>query len=130
MSIGKTYTVGLCEKYNMRADFEGWRGRAFTETELSGFTIKNVLGTACQISVTHKTAPSTGRQYARVESIMSLPKGMPAPEPDNPLFYYDNDSGNFDELPQWAKDKIGEAVPDNVVSMEPPKDDLDQDIPF
>lgn len=31
MTIGKQYTVGLGDLYAMRIDFEGWRGKAFTD---------------------------------------------------------------------------------------------------
>ena len=134
MTIGKQYTVGLGDLYTMRIDFEGWRGRAFTDAEQDGFLVKNVLGTACQLSVIHKTSTATGKPYARVDSVIALPKGVAAPTAENDLFYYDDESGAYEDLPNWAKEKIGQQVAENVAPINTTggsqDEDFDDDIPF
>jgi len=133
MIIGKTYTVGLGEKYTMRMHFEGWRGKAFTEAEKKGFEIRQMLGQACQLSVTHKPKPGGSGTYAKIDAIMALPEGVVAPEPENDLFYYDSESGNYDDLPKWAKEKIHPPFAgstERTGGMAPVEDAFDDDIPF
>ena len=54
-AISETYTNSLGEKANLRKMLENWRGRAFTQEEMDGFDLRNVLGKACMISVVHGT---------------------------------------------------------------------------
>jgi hypothetical protein len=77
--IGRFYTASLSEKANLRHDLEAWRGRVFTAEELDGFSLKNVLGKACMLSVVHYTK-ADGSASAKVGSVMALPKGTQAPE--------------------------------------------------
>lgn len=134
MNIGKKYTVSLSEKSNLRPDLEAWRGKAFSEVELAGFELKNVLGQCCQITVTHKTAPSTGKQYATVTGVAGWPKGMERIKPEGDAFIYDDDhADNFEKLPKWIKEALGESVesaptpPPNANGAE---EFDDQEIPF
>ncbi|GEM_PF-4521665 len=51
----------------LRRDLENWRGRPFTREELRGFDLFKVLGTACQLMVTHT---SQGEEtYANVTAV-------------------------------------------------------------
>ena len=103
--IGKTYTLSLSEKATLRKDLESWRGKAFTEQELQGFDLFNVLGVACQITVTHKEP--NGKVYANVTSVTGLPKGMDAPHAGNPLVKYSpEDTDQWEHLPEWLQTKI------------------------
>lgn len=43
-AISETYTNSLGEKANLRKMLENWRGRAFTQEEMDGFDLRNVLG--------------------------------------------------------------------------------------
>lgn len=107
MIIGKQYTLSLSEKANLRADLESWRGRSFTEQELKGFDVINVLGKACMIGVTHNV--SGQRTYANVSAVMGLPKGTTVPAPHNkPVSYSpdEHDQSVYDMLPDWLKQSI------------------------
>ena len=134
MTIGKTYTVSLHKKSKMREDFGNWRGRAFTDAEaIEGLAIRNMLGKACQLSVQYKTSRDGQHQWAAVTAIMPLPEGIEAPNPENDLFYYDNESGNYDDLPKWAKEKIHPPFAgstERTGGMAPVEDAFDDDIPF
>jgi hypothetical protein len=78
-AVRKRYTLSLHEKAALRKDLESWRGRAFTEEELQGFDLENLLRIGCLLNIIH--ASKDGQTYSNVASIMKLPKGMQAPEP-------------------------------------------------
>lgn len=139
MSIGRTYTVSLGPKANLRKDLEAWRGRAFTEEELAGFDLFNLLGKGCLINVTHKT--KDGKTYANIANISGLPKGMKVDGPERPIIYYtESEAQMYEQLPEWLRDKIKTAVPASQADANAPAgpgdygargpDDLDDDIPF
>src|SRR4030067_196104 len=85
-SISKFYTASLGEKATLRHDLEAWRGRPFTEEELKGFDLKNVVGKPCMISVI-KT--DTGK--SKINSVMAVMKGMTVPDAINTFVYFDID---------------------------------------
>lgn len=77
------YTASLHEKAKLRKDLEAWRGKKFTDAELEGFDLKDVLGTFCMLQIVH----SADGQYANVNAIMSY-KGS-KPEGINELVLFD-----------------------------------------
>lgn len=107
-SISKKYTLSLSEKANLRKDLESWRGRAFTDQELEGFDLFNVLGKACMVNVIHDTA--NNKTYANVASVASMPKGMQAPVLNNTpvAFSLDDDDAlaKYQALPDWLQKLI------------------------
>jgi hypothetical protein len=56
-AVSKTYTASLFEMAALRKDLESWRGKSFTEQELQGFDISNLIGCTARIEVGH-TAPT------------------------------------------------------------------------
>ena len=78
-SISKDYTASFGPKATLRKVLESWRGRAFTQEELSGFSLENVLGKPCMISVVHKPSKDGTQTYANVGNVMALPKGLDCP---------------------------------------------------
>lgn len=136
MSIGATYTESLSEKANLRKVLEGWRSRAFTDAELAGFELFNVLGLPCMISVIHDTWED-GSTHASIQSISKMPKGMPAPVLEGDILKYDAEhTAELTKLPEWLQKKIAEQVkPENKVRATPEPvaagDGFgDDDIPF
>jgi len=110
MVIDKEYTNSLHEKANLRRDVEGWRGKAFTNSELSGgFDVTDLIGDAVTLSVLHKTSRG-GNEFAQIGSISSLTKGTECPEQINQNFifnYHDNFNEEWLEAqPQWIQDQI------------------------
>lgn len=106
-SVSKFYTASLGEKATLRHDLEAWRGRPFTEEELKGFDLKNVLGKPCMISVI-KT--ETGK--SKINSVMAVVRGMTVPEAANPLIHFDIDewdNGIFIGLTDGIKKIIMES---------------------
>ena len=108
MVIWATYTCSLHEKSKLRKHLQAWRGRDFTEAELAGFELNNVLGKPCLLSVVHRTAPN-GKTYANIDSISGLMKGMAAPLAEGELISFDFDDHSPAELaalPDWLQQVI------------------------
>lgn len=136
--IGKTYTLSLSDKANLRKDLQAWRSKPFTPDERRGFDISKLLGAAATITITH--TEKDGKTYANVASLGSLPKGMPKPVAEGELLIYDSDNlGTFEKLSKRMQERIkaqvietGKTDPGDPDAWRatPNADDLDDDIPF
>jgi len=107
--VYKRYTLSLNEKATLRHDLESWRGRPFTEQELTGFDVEVLIGVNCLVNIQHK--PSTkdvGKVFANVVSVIKPPKGMPTMAP-------------VDYVRQSEQQPETEAAPEEVTA---------DDIPF
>ena len=125
MTVGKFYTASLNEKATLRHDLEAWRGKAFTPEELKQFDVFNVLGVACQLTITHN---SEGK--AKVASVSGIPKSMDKPKAENTLVKYSElggDEGQWDLVPKWLQDIVAKAGSQDET---PPASDFDDTIPF
>ncbi len=90
------YNMFFNDKARLRKDLESWRGRQFTQEELQGFDISNVIGKPCMLNITHNE-----RGKAKITSVAAMPKGMEAPAQVNEslLFTLDNyDQATFDRI--------------------------------
>lgn len=135
--IGKTYTLSLSEKANLRKDLQAWRNLPFTPDELRGFDIAKLLGAAATITVTH--TEKDGRTYANVVSIGGIPKGTDKPTLEGEPLLYDNEHVEaFERLSKRMQERIQAQVPANGHSADAHDPDawrsqaqeLDDDIPF
>lgn len=137
--VMSSYTASLHDKANLRQHLEAWRGRRFTDDELRGFDLKNVLGAGCQIQVLH----SEDGAYANVKAIMAMPKGVPSPKPIHPLINFDLDEFDADvfaTLSEKLQTKIAQSPEYKVATGQAPipssgpredfTADLDDEIPF
>ncbi len=127
-SVSEILTISLGKKAKLRDRLKSWRGRDFTDTELAGFDLKNVVGAPCMINVVHNE--SAGKTYANIASITPLPKGMQAPELVNEKLVWEF-GDDESRLPEWLRKMLGRdprqpAYSDNVIPMH----DDDDDIPF
>ncbi len=107
-AISKEYTLSLNDKANLKKDLEAWRGKKFTEDELKGFDLENVLGKSCQLQIIHTSKGD--KTYANIAAIMGLPKGLKPGAPKNPTVYFDLEAEDAMEklntLPTWVQDKV------------------------
>lgn len=131
-AASQIYTLSLSEKANLRKDLEAWRGRPFTEAELDGFDVQNVLGKACTLTIVHNK--NGDKTYANIANVAGVMKGMQIPERANDLLYFNLDEPNkniFGKLPKWVQKKI-EAAQDAPIPAAETASDLpfDDDIPF
>lgn len=137
-AISKEYSLSLADKANLRKDLEAWRGKKFTDDELSGFDLRNVMGRGCQVQIVH--TEKNGKQYANINAIMALPKGMKVALPVNDTIYFDMSEPDtlnlLTKIPQWIQDKItkSETYKELMASVnaghDVPVDDTDDDLPF
>jgi hypothetical protein len=104
--ISKKYTLSLGDKANLRKDLQSWRGRAFTDQELEGFDLLNVLEKNCMLQIINTT--KDGKTYSNISSILPLYKGMTPIPPYTKAQYYSIAEGFDipDTIPQWIKDVI------------------------
>ena len=136
--IGRTLTLSLSEKGNLRPMLEAWRGRRFTAEELRGFDVSSVLGKACMLNVVHED--KGGKTYANIAGLLAMPKGIPTPRLDgDPVLYDDDNRDSWNNLRPWMQEKItGQLSSRDVVQTPSPTAqankmayaDLDDDIPF
>jgi hypothetical protein len=115
---------------------ESWRGRPFTQEELNGFSLENVLGAPCMLSVVHKPSKDGTKMYANVGSVVALPKGMVCPELFNPAVKFDIsefDEAVFNSFPDWLRAKIllsKEMEGDIPTSKREENEPSDESVPF
>jgi len=105
--VSKFYTKSLHEKANLRHDLASWRSREFTEEELKGFDLDNILGKACQVNIIHEKKQAGVR--AKVSAVLPLSKGMIKPEPSIEPWRYDIEEDGYN-FPSQLSDKMKELI--------------------
>lgn len=111
-TVSSRYTATLGSQGNLRRDLITWRGRDFTEDELAGFELKNILGKSCLLTITN-TKGSDGKNYTNVSGVARLMKGMAAAELEKEPLLFDLDTASLDDvdaLPNWIGDQIKKSV--------------------
>jgi hypothetical protein len=113
-AISATFGLSLGKKANLRRELESWRGRNFTDEELRGFDLKNILGKNCQLNVVHENR--NGETYANIKNIMPLGKGMTVATEVNPQLYFSLDDFLAaaekvwpSNMPEWLQGKIQQS---------------------
>ena len=109
-TMSQTYTMSLSERSALYRDLIAWRGRPFTDEELAGFDLKNILGVPCLLTIVHQER--NGSTYANVSGIAKAMKGMTI-KPTLPLTTFDLDVDpleKMEDFPEWIVKKIKESV--------------------
>ena len=75
-TIHSRYTFSSSEKSNFRQHLEGWRGRAFTDSEISEFDPAKLIGQPALLNVMHRI--SGDKVFANVVAVSPVPKQMQA----------------------------------------------------
>jgi len=123
-TIGTTYNCAFSPKATLRKALEAWRGRAFTEAELAGFDIRNILGKSCGLGIIHKpSAKDPQVKYPRIGSIQALPAGVPAYMPSEAPWIFnlqEFDKALFEKLPALARDVCQRAQEWGLINEEYP----------
>ena len=110
-SYSKQYTLSLGDRSKLRKDLEAWRGKAFTEEELAGFDLTNILNIPCQLQLMNKTR--NDKTYTDIVAIMALPKGMQVEKLSSTYIFDFEDEltyTNYLMLPDWIKKIIKAAT--------------------
>ena len=133
----RNYTLSLGEKASLRKDLESWRGKSFTDDELRGFDLTNLLDKWCMITVQHRE--SNGKTYADAVAVTPVPAVVSKaglPEGVNPTLLFDMqkfDQAVFDGLSDGLKNQImqsSEFQNKNRKVHNAIEDDEDLSIPF
>jgi len=113
-TISRRYTLSSNRKSALRADVEGWLGRALTTRDFGKFDLSQLLGTTCLIGIKHETRDD-GRTFGNITSVMKRPKAVPERLPcinqavsfslaDRPFRQHE-----FEQLPEWMRTAIARA---------------------
>lgn len=105
--VHRRFTRSLHEKSTLRAVLQSWRGRAFSDEELKGFDLRNILGKPCMLSVVHTV--NDGRTYANIASVSSLLKGSEPLQPTIELTSFD-----LDEPDEAVLDKFSDRLQEQI----------------
>ena len=82
---------------------------AYSDEQFGEVDLFDQVGRACQLNV---VLNDTG-EYANVDSVIPLPKGMPAPTTDTPPILWNMDEWDdekFAALPDWVQEKIKKST--------------------
>jgi hypothetical protein len=141
----KEYTMSLGEKANLRRDLEAWRGKAFSEDELKGFNLANVLGQFCMVNISHREKGDM--TYADLKGVSAVPNiykkaGLPEGINSTLMFSLDKfDEQVFESLSESIKDTIRKSPEYRSISDSPTAAqyaaatggsvaNMDDDVPF
>ncbi|MEG2120203.1 MAG: hypothetical protein RRY53_07580 [Pseudoflavonifractor sp.] len=108
-TLSRTFNIATSKNAGLRKFVQSWFSRQFSDEEFSELDTGSLVGMAAQLSV---ILNETG-EYANIDSIMQLPKGMPAPVATLPLIRFDLEPWSdaaFEALPEWAQDKIKKST--------------------
>ena len=99
--ISKFYNAFFSDRASLRIHLEAWRGKPFTQEELEGFNIANLIGKPCMLNVIHND-----KGKAKIAGVAAMPKGMTVPEQTNESIMFDlsnYDQAIFDSISDGIK---------------------------
>ena len=131
--ISKDFAASLHEKSGLHKMLVSWRGKAFSEQELTEdangfmqFSVLEMLGAGCFLQIIMEEKDSG--MYNKITSVISLPSGMTAPTTETPLISFDIDAWDdevFNSLPEWIRERIKKST--QYQKLHVPTDSVDVD---
>jgi hypothetical protein len=113
-TLSKFYTLSLHEKANLRKDLESWRGKPFSEDELKGVDLQELIGANCFLNVT-----PTDKDKRKISAIAPIPRGTVQIKP-----IITEPSENFQKWITGFRDKAVSPVAQTVHEPDDGKDGL------
>lgn len=107
--LARTFSMSASKKGNLRGFISGWNGVQYSDEQFNELDMFGQAGKACQLNVVLNDAG----EYANVESVIPLPKGMPAPTTQTAPVLWNMeewDDGVFEALPEWVQEKIKKST--------------------
>ena len=107
--LSRTFSVAASKKSNLRGFLGGWNGVQYSDEQFQDLDLFGQAGRPCQLNV---VLNDTG-EYANVDSVIPLPKGMPAPQAVSPPRLWNMDEWSdekFSALPDWVQEKIKKST--------------------
>lgn len=109
--ISSEYTASIGKKATLRAVLESWRGKPFTNEELNGFDLKNIIGANCQLNIVHKQGKADpSKVYARIQGVVPLVKGMQPMKPLSDVIHWEIPDEGAITIPQGIPEWIGAKI--------------------
>ena len=115
-TVSGFYRKSLHPKSNLRKTLENWRGRAFTDEELTKFDLDTLVGVPCQVQVIH-----SDNGYANVSAVVAAGKGAKLKPSGHYVRVKDRDDSGTDE--KGAANATAKEYTDNFASD-------DDELPF
>ncbi len=107
--LGRTLNFTRSKNGGLRKFVQSWLGKTFTDDEFNELDTNDLVGTPAQLSV----VLNESGDYANIDTIMQLPRGMAAPAPVSALVRYDMepwDDVAFAALPDWAQEQVKKST--------------------
>lgn len=107
--LSRTFSVAASKKSNLRGFLGGWNGVQYSDEQFRDLDLFGQAGRPCQLNV---VLNDTG-EYANVDSVIPLPKGVPAPQAVSPTILWNMDEWSdekFSALPDWVQEKIKKST--------------------
>ena len=107
--LSRTFSVAASKKSNLRGFLGGWNGVQYSDEQFQDLDLFGQAGRPCQLNV---VLNDTG-EYANVDSVIPLPKGVPAPQAVSPTILWNMDEWadeKFSALPDWVQEKIKKST--------------------
>jgi len=131
-TTSKKYTLSLHEKSKLRPDLVSWRGRDFTDAELRGFDLENLLGVPCTIQIINKEFD--GKTIALVNAIMPAMKETEGTREHLSYMPQQHDPAVFEKLGKyWQEDIVKSPEYQKAVAgsvQEPKQEEQPKDVRF
>ncbi len=107
--LSRRFTVSTSAKSALRKFLTSWRGKAFADEEFRRFDTDTLLGRSGMVQVVH----SEDGQYANIDGVMQVPRGVSAPTTESELYKFNIDQwddGTFQNLPEWVQELIKKST--------------------
>lgn len=129
--VSRDFTASLHAKSNLTSFLEGWRGRAFTEAELSGFDLDVLVGAPCALNLV-ETTTQAGKRFVQVQTAMRLLKGQhPLQVETAPDHIPHNIQRKLEtRMPEAFSPQYRQGAQLPPKPSPPPPDEFSDDIPF
>lgn len=120
--LSRTFSVATSKKANLRAVLSSWNGKAYSDDEFGEIDLFDQIGRPCMLNV----VLNDSGEYANVDSVVPMPKGVPAPVSTTTPIRWDMDAWDdevFKTLPEWAQEKIKKST--QYKTLHTPTDKID-----
>ena len=121
--LSREFSIATKKTSKLRTFLGSWNSKNYTDEEYMELDLFEQVGKACQLNV---VLNDTG-EYANVDSVMPIPKGIPAPVSKTAFFTWDMDAWDdavFETLPEWTREQIKKSTqyqknhaPDDTVEV-------------
>lgn len=126
--LSRTFSVATSKKANLRAVLSSWNGKAYSDDEFGEIDLFDQIGRPCMLNV----VLNDSGEYANVDSVVPMPKGVPAPVSTTPPIRWDMDAWDdevFKTLPEWAQEKVKNSTQYKTLHTPTDKIDFKEDAP-